>query len=213
MHLVGAHAEQVAHELISLADELHIAVFDAVVNHFDKVTRAVLADPIAAGSAVLDLGADRLEYGLHARPCGGRAAGHHARTLESALLAAGNTRADIEQTLALDISGASCGIGEVGVAAVDDYIALVEQRNEAVYHGVDRRARLYHHHDLAGLLERSNKLLKRISADYILSLGSAVDEIRNLLSSSVENGDGEALALHIHNEVLAHYGKADKTYI
>lgn len=95
----------------------------------------------------------------------------------------------------------------------DDYIALVEQRNEAVYHGVDREPAFIIIMTLRGSRAKQSKLLKRISADYILSLGSAVDEIRNLLSSSVENGDGEALALHIHNEVLAHYGKADKTYI
>ena len=60
MHLLIAHTEKVAHKLISLADKLHIAVFNAVVNHFYKVARAVFAYPVATGFAVFNLGTDTL---------------------------------------------------------------------------------------------------------------------------------------------------------
>ena len=57
---------------------------------------AVLADPVAARRAVLDLRADGLENGLHIRPRGRTAARHHAGSFQRALLAAGYTGADIE---------------------------------------------------------------------------------------------------------------------
>ena len=76
MHLVGAQAEAGLHEVVGFADELHVAVFDAVVDHFDVMAGAVLAHPIAAGGAVLDLGGDRLEDVLDVRP--GRRASRRA---------------------------------------------------------------------------------------------------------------------------------------
>ena len=65
-------------QLVGLADELHVAVLDAVVDHLHVVAGAVLADPVAAGRAVVDLGGDGLEDRLHVRPCRGLAAGHDA---------------------------------------------------------------------------------------------------------------------------------------
>merc|ERR1719232_573537 len=36
-HLVVRHAEHLAHDVVDLADELHVAVLDAVLNHGDVV--------------------------------------------------------------------------------------------------------------------------------------------------------------------------------
>ena len=53
------HAEGVPHQVVGLADELHVAVLDAVVDHLDEVAGAVLADPVAARVRA-GLGRDRL---------------------------------------------------------------------------------------------------------------------------------------------------------
>ena len=99
VHFVGGHAEAGLHQVVGFADELHVAVFDAVVDHLDVMAGAVFADPIAAGRAVLDFGGDALENILHVRPRGGRAAGHDARAMARAFFAAGNAGADVEQAL------------------------------------------------------------------------------------------------------------------
>ncbi len=64
---VGGEAEAVLEELVGLADELHVAVLDAVVHHLDVVACAAFADPVAAGGAVVDLGGDGLEDRLDVR--------------------------------------------------------------------------------------------------------------------------------------------------
>ena len=51
-NLVDAHAKTVQHDLVGLADELHITVLNSVVNHLDEMAGTVLADPIAAGLSV-----------------------------------------------------------------------------------------------------------------------------------------------------------------
>src|SRR5208337_4439656 len=53
VHFGGGHAQAVLHQLIGFADQLHVAVFDAVVDHFDVMAGAVFAHPIAARRAVL----------------------------------------------------------------------------------------------------------------------------------------------------------------
>ena len=133
VQLVVREAEGLLHHEVGFADELHVAVFDAVVNHLHVMPGAARADPFAAGDVVLraDFGGDRLEDRLHGRPGVGAAAGHHAGAFEGALFAAGNARADVEQALCFDALGPPFGIGVVGIAAVDEDVALFEQRDAA----------------------------------------------------------------------------------
>ncbi len=76
VHLLVGQAEALLHHLVGLADHLHVAVLDAVVDHLDEMARAVLADPVAAGLAVVGLGGNLLEDRLHvpARPPASRRA-------------------------------------------------------------------------------------------------------------------------------------------
>jgi hypothetical protein len=49
VQLVGGEAEAALEQVVGFADELHVAVLDAVVDHLDVVACAVFADPVAAG--------------------------------------------------------------------------------------------------------------------------------------------------------------------
>ena len=69
VHFAIGHPQVIPHQLICFTDQLHIAVFNAVMNHFYKMSGAIFADPLAAGGAVLHLGADGLKNRLDIRPC------------------------------------------------------------------------------------------------------------------------------------------------
>ena len=122
---VGGQAEAVFQNVVGLADQLHVAVFDAVVDHLHVMARAVFADPVAAGRAV-HLGGDALEDMFHVRPGRGRTAGHDARAMTRALLAAAHAGADVKQPLAFDIFRAAIGVFKQRVAAVNDDVAGLE---------------------------------------------------------------------------------------
>ena len=98
VQLVVGKADGVLEQEIGFADELHVAVFDAVVDHLDVMAGARLADPFAAGNVVLgsDLGADGLQDRLDVGPGGRGAAGHDAGAFQGPLFASGNARADVE---------------------------------------------------------------------------------------------------------------------
>ena len=49
VHLVMIHAQPVLHETVGLADELHVAILNAIMDHLDIMACTIVADPVAAG--------------------------------------------------------------------------------------------------------------------------------------------------------------------
>ena len=133
-------ADGVFENPIRVADELHIAVFDAVVNHFNVMARAAVSDPIATRNVVVraDFRRNRLENRLNERPSLRVAAGHQARALASAFFAAGDAASDEADTAFGEEFNAAFGVFEVRVPAVDGDVARLEMRQKRVEDGVDR---------------------------------------------------------------------------
>src|SRR5690606_5546759 len=113
----GRHFQEHLHHEVGFANELHVAVLDAIVDHLDVMAGAVGAHPFAAGNVVFGayLGGYRLEDGLELGPGRAGSAGHDGRTLEGALLAAGDAHSEETETLFLEGLGAPYRIGEIGV--------------------------------------------------------------------------------------------------
>jgi hypothetical protein len=209
-HFVGGEAGRLE-QAVGLADELHVAVLDAVVHHLHVVAGAARADVNDAGLAV-HLGRDALEDRLHHFPRGKRPARHDRRALARAFFAARHTRADEAQALAAQVRIAALGVGVEAVAAVDDDVVLVQQRNQLLDDLVDRRAGLHHDLDLAGLGQALDELLERLGAHQLLA-GVGGDEGFGGCFGAVVDADLEAAALHVQHQVLAHHGQSDQSEI
>src|SRR5690606_37790463 len=80
-------------DVVGFADELHVAVFDAVVDHLHVVTGTAGSDVGDARFAV-DLGGDAFEDRLHHVPSAGRSAGHDRRAFAGAFFTTGNAGTD-----------------------------------------------------------------------------------------------------------------------
>src|SRR5690606_28853194 len=158
-HLVRRHAENVFHQGVRLANHLHVAVFDPVVDHFYIMAGAIGSDVSSAGHAAfnrfarrgaferlagfrIDLGGDRLPDRFDFLP-GLKFAARHQRGTESrALLASGDAGTDKPDSLLLQFALAPNRIGPLRVAAIDDDVAFVEKRNETFNNGVGRSSGL-----------------------------------------------------------------------
>ena len=205
------HAEAVFEDVVGLADELHVTVFDAVVDHLHIMAGTLLADPIAARRAVLDLGGDGLENFFHMRPSGRRATGHDARSAPCALLAAGDSGADEEQTFCLQLALAAVGVIEKGIAAVDDDVAGFKVRGDLrdkIVHGL---AGLHEHHDPAWAFEFRDEFLNRVRSLDFRALRLIGEEVIHLRGGAVVDDDGVAVVVHVEDEILAHDGQSDET--
>ena len=199
--------DAVAQQVVGLGDQLDVGVLDAVVDHLHVVARAVGADVGAARRAV-DLGGDRGEDVLDVGVGLARAAGHDARPVQRALLAAGDADAEEAQAALGHRLVAALGVAEVRVAAVDDRVALVEQRRELLDHGVDRRAGLDHGHDRARALERLDELLRRAGAGD-RPLGAVLGhELLGLGRGAVVHRDRDVVVGDVAREVGAHHREA-----
>ena len=132
-----------------------------VVNHLDIVTGTRLTNPVAAGLAV-DLSSGFLENLLDGGPSSGGTTRHERRTMAGTLLTTRDTRSDEKQTLLLQLLSAADRVGIVGVAAIDDDVALVEVWDELLDEGIDGIASLDEQDDFSGLLELCGELLDRV---------------------------------------------------
>ena len=128
MHLRCFHAEGVFHQGVSLADELHVAIFDAVMHHLDVVSRAVRADIRTAGHAV-HLRGNLGEDGFNERVSLWRTAGHHRRSFERAFLTAGDTGADEENIAFGEFGMPTDSIHEIRVTAINNQITVGKVRH------------------------------------------------------------------------------------
>ena len=216
-HLVGGEAG-VLEDVVGFADELHVAVFDAVVDHLHVVTGAAGADVDDAGLAI-DLRGNTFKDGLHDFPSGRRAAGHDGRAFASAFFTAGNASADEAEAFLSEVGVATLGGLVEAVAAVDDDVAFIQQWDELLDHGIHGIAvaifysgRFHHDVNFARKGQRLDEFFEGLGADegFVGVLGN---KFVCDAGGAVINTDLEAAAFDIENEVLAHHGKADESEV
>jgi hypothetical protein len=123
LEFVVGNAQAALHQVVGFGDELHDAVLDAVVDHFHVVARRARAQVRHAGFAV-HLGGHGLQDGLYPRVGHRLAARHDAGAEPGALLAARHAHAEEVNVFAGQVFDAAVGVGEVGVAPVDEDVAL-----------------------------------------------------------------------------------------
>ena len=127
-----------------------------------------------------------------------------------AFLASRNARADEQNALIGERLGASVGVRIVGVAAIDNDVALFEMRRQVGDHLVDGVAGLDHQHHAARLLQDLRQLLDGVRAHHLGAGGFVRDEIVDLRNGAIEDGHAISVVVHIQDQVLAHYREADQ---
>ena len=130
--------------------------------------------------------------------------------MPGAFLTARDAAADEQQAALLEFLRAPDGVREVGVATVDDHVALLEVGNELADCVVNCVAGAHHEHDLARAREAPDERLDRLVSRHVGAGGGAGHELLRLGGSAVEDRDAVAVLVHVQDEVLSHHGKADQ---
>ena len=207
------HAQTVFHKLIGFANQLHIAVFDAVVHHFDKMSGAVFAHPVATGFAGRRFGGDGLQNRFYMRPGFFIAAGHNRRSVTRAFFTAGNAGSYKTDAFLAQIPGAPFGIGIIGIAAIDNDVAGIQKRQQLIDKVINRFAGAHHQQDFARMIEHRHQFFQAVGSLNGASFGSGGEKFLCFGRGAVVSGNLKTLVVHIQNQILPHYRQADYAYI
>jgi hypothetical protein len=73
-------------------------------------------------------------------------------------------------------------------------------------HGI---AGLHHEHDTPRALQQSNELLDGMGANDLCSFRLVTQKVIHLGNRTVEDGNLEAVVVHIEDKILSHYSEAN----
>ena len=209
--LLRLHAQPVGHQAVAFRDHLHVGVFDAVVDRLDEVTRPVRPQPVGAGVA-LEVGRDGLQDLVHLIVKLARAADHHGWAVARPDLAAGNADTEEAEALLLHHPRSADRVAIVRVAAVDDEIALVQQRQQVIEDEVHHLAGGHHQEDGTRPREPGDECLQvPIEVDVLDQVAGRLAEAFLHLVGTVVGGKTEAVVGDVEREVRAHHAQSEDT--
>ena len=122
------------------------------MNHLDVVTGTFFADPVTARLPVC-LGSSLLEDFFDSRPGSLGTTRHERRAVTGTLFTTRNTRSNKEETLSLELFGATVRVRVVRVTAIDDDITGLEEWNQLADERIDGGASLDEEDNFARCLE------------------------------------------------------------
>mmetsp|Transcript_13321 Transcript_13321/g.32540 ORF Transcript_13321/g.32540 Transcript_13321/m.32540 type:complete len:562 (-) Transcript_13321:464-2149(-) len=156
--LVVGQAAQRPEDVVRLADELHVAVLNAVVHHLDVVARAALAN-VHHARPVVHLRRHLLHDVPDVRVRLGRAARHHGGAPARALLAARHAHAHVQQALLAHLGLAALRVLVPLIATINDDVAGLHVLAQLLNSLVNRGTCLDQDDDTPGLLQRGDEVL------------------------------------------------------
>ncbi|QBM85749.1 hypothetical protein METSCH_A03740 [Metschnikowia aff. pulcherrima] len=138
---------------------------------------------------------------------------HQRWAVTGTFLTTGNTGANEQDSLSLQLFVTTVGVWEVRVTTVNDDVTLLQVRQQRLNEGVDGLTSLDQKHDSSWSLQVGHELLDGVGTNDGLALGLVVQELVDLGHRSVVSNDGEALVGGVQDQVLAHDGQTDQTKI
>ena len=99
----------------------------------------------------------------------------------------------------------------MGIAPVDDYVALVEKRDQLLDDGVHRPAGFDHQHDFSRRSELRHELLDAVGTDNLGTAGRTGEELGGPSRGAVEHRHRVAVVVHVQYQVLAHDSQPDQS--
>ena len=130
--------------------------------------------------------------------------------MKSPFFAAADTHAYKFHPQFRQLRAAPPGILKIGIAAVNDNIALLQQRSQRIQHGIHRRPRLDHQNDLPGPFQILHQLFQTVRR---LQTGIAAKIFHKLIRfgcGSVKNKNRNIFTRQVSRKVSPHNSQTDQ---
>ncbi len=201
--------------IVSFGDELHIAVFDAVMHHLDEMPCALRPDVGDARTQrpvrFRHFSSNRLENRADQRPRLRIAAGHDRRAPQRAIFAAAHARPYVADAVGFQRRQTTLRITEVRVAAVDQQIAAIQRGLQPSNDGVNRLARRHHHQDFARPFQQAKEVAQDLVAHGFTISGHI--QSQHLIGVQIVPGHSKTIARYVQRQHPAHYAQSNDTDI
>jgi hypothetical protein len=126
------------------------------------------------------------------------------------LFTAGDAGTDEAQAAFPQFPCAPGGVGIMRIAAVDDHIAWIQQRREALDELIHDRTGLDHQHHLARPLEALDQFLHAVAADDGPALRRTLDECIHPAGGAVVDRYPITVIGHVQDQILTHHCEPDQ---
>ena len=197
---------------VDFGDQLHVAVFDAVVDHLDVVTRTTWPD-VRNARSVLGFGRDGFEHRLQLLVGADGTARHEGWAPEGTFFAAGDTHTHELHSAGGIFARATLCISVERVATVDQDVAFIEKRREFLGYCVYCSASLHHQEDSTRAFQRVDEFFEGERAKNVGVLAPGRKEFLGTRSRAIVDGRSEAIAGNVEGEVLAHDGQSNDAHV
>ena len=105
---------------------------------------------------------------------------------------------------------AALRVGPERIAAVNDDVAGLEQRDELIDDRIHGRACFHHDLCAARAFECADEIFECLRENKVFSFSAPGFKRVNDARGAVENGDVKAARFHVQDEVFAHHGEANQ---
>src|SRR5438876_1107074 len=109
------------------ANQLHVTIFNTIVNHLDIVTGTLITNPVAA-CLTITLCSNTLENIFDERPCLFITTRHQTGSIPSSFFSTRYTSADESNFFPSEVLGSTVGIREMRVATINDDVSRLDMR-------------------------------------------------------------------------------------
>ena len=191
--------------MVSLTNDLHVGVLDAIVHHLHEVASAIWTDVGAARHAI-DLRGDGLQQWAQVFVGLLGATGHDGGAVESTFFATGNARADEHESTLGHLALTADGVRVQGVSTIDDDIALIHGISQLVDHGIRASSGGNHDQGTTWTLQGGHEIFDGCRGHEVGGFAELIDECLGLGCGAVVYRHGVTVVSEVSRDVGAHDG-------
>ncbi|MNN01267.1 hypothetical protein D3C81_1138780 [compost metagenome] len=182
--------------MVGFANQLHIAIFDAVMHHFHVMSGSVRTNICTARIAVHFCGNCR-QNRFNQLISGFLATRHDGWSFQGAFFTARYPCTDKAESFSFQFFAAALRIREVCVTPIDDNVPLIQVWQQLFDRAVCGRTGLYHDKNFARRFQRVHELFDGKRADQVLAFGFVIEQVMRFFRGAVKYRHGKAPAFNI----------------
>ena len=201
--------------MVGFTNQLHVTVFNSIVNHFHIVASTARTNPFTTWNVFVwsHLRGNRFEYWLDSRPGIHTSTRHHTRAFQCTFFPTRNSSAYKLQAFFFNIFCPAFSITVMSVTTINNDVTFIQQRNQVINNGIHGRAGFDKHHDFTRACQIGNKIFQRVAPDKVFSGSTTADQVINLLRRAVIDCHFVAATFDVKGKVFAHHGQTDQAKI